>query len=107
VSSGFGGFAIRGFRRFYQLQRICLPGKLNVLAGDNNSGKSNVLLAADRILGPFGKAHGDAPSVDVLDRSQVGDSEPGHPHLATLAENSPDEHRLPHRRPHRGTHTLG
>jgi hypothetical protein len=79
VSSGFGGFAIRGFRSFYRLQRIRLPGRLNVLAGENNSGKSNVLLAADRFLGPFSKAHGNAPSVDVLDRSQVGDGEPGMP----------------------------
>ena len=79
MSSGFGGFAIRGFRSFYRLQRICLPGRLNVLAGENNSGKSNVLLAADRVLGPFGKAHGNPPSVDVLDRFQVGDGEPGMP----------------------------
>ena len=75
MPSGLSGFAIRGFRSFYRLQRIHLSGKLNVLAGENNSGKSNILLAAYQFLPACDKSRGNVPNIDVLDRSQVEDDE--------------------------------
>jgi len=85
MSSGLSGFAIRGFRSFYRLQRIPLSSRLNILAGENNSGKSNVLLAADQVLAAFGKSRGNVPNIDILDRSQVADGAPSLPLTVSVA----------------------
>jgi hypothetical protein len=48
-----GGLGIQGYRSFLgdSVQRIGPLSKINLLAGPNNSGKSNILRAAERLLG--------------------------------------------------------
>jgi hypothetical protein len=50
-----GGLGIEGYRSFLggSTQRIGPLSKINLLAGPNNSGKSNILRAAQLLLGPI------------------------------------------------------
>jgi AAA domain, putative AbiEii toxin, Type IV TA system len=71
------GFAFSGFRSFGgdDLQRIGPLTKLHLLAGPNNSGKSNVLAVAQRALPAL--RSGRAPTFDDVDRPAGPTTEPG------------------------------
>jgi predicted ATPase len=63
------GFGLRWYRSFYgdSLQLIAPLRKVNLLAGQNNTGKSNILLFAKRVLGECsGSRPGQAPSIPVI-----------------------------------------
>jgi hypothetical protein len=60
------GFAIGGFRSFHGDPQYVGPlGRITVLAGHNNDGKSNVLLAAQRILTSFRDMGSQSPFGDL------------------------------------------
>lgn len=63
-----GGLGIEGYRSFLggSIQRIGPLSKINLLAGPNNSGKSNVLRAAQQLLGPIAGRGG--PPLQDYDR---------------------------------------
>jgi hypothetical protein len=63
-----GGLGIEGYRSFSggSVQRIGLQSKINLLAGPNNSGESNVLRVAQQLLDPIcGRG---SPSLENHDR---------------------------------------
>lgn len=88
MTKSFKGFSVRGFRSFYHVQQVALTGQLNVLAGVNNSGKSNVLLAAEHILSPFSRSRNQIPQLDELDRSQVAEGDRPLPLVIGIATNA-------------------
>ncbi|MEV3989064.1 ATP-binding protein [Streptomyces sp. NPDC049837] len=66
--SEMAGFEIAGFRSFYsEPQRIFPLTKVTVVAGPNNSGKSNVFRFAEKFLSPLSGAGGSVPPLDPLD----------------------------------------
>lgn len=82
------GFVIGGFRSFHgDLQYVGPLGRVTVLAGHNNDGKSNVLLAAERVLTSIRRGGSESPFSD-LDRPI--DMEPSPALIAGVAIRHPD-----------------
>ncbi|MCF3129838.1 ATP-dependent nuclease [Streptomyces olivochromogenes] len=67
--SEISGIEIRGFRSFYaEPQRIFPLGKMTVIAGPNNSGKSNIFRFAEKFISPLsggGTSISDLSPLDV------------------------------------------
>ncbi|MDX3458050.1 AAA family ATPase [Streptomyces sp. ME02-8801-2C] len=67
--SEISGFEIQGFRSFYtEPQRVFPLGKMTVIAGPNNSGKSNIFRFAEKFISPLaggGRAISDLDALDV------------------------------------------
>lgn len=62
------GFGFRGFRSFHgEVQTVSPLSKINLIAGQNNSGKSNVLLVAQRLQTLQRKPPSDLDLPRVLD----------------------------------------
>ncbi len=69
------GFGVRWYRSFRdaEMQYVSPLGKVTLLAGQNNSGKSNVLRFAKDVLGSFEnaqRASGQFPRLEALDAPQ-------------------------------------
>jgi hypothetical protein len=65
------GIAIEGYRSFGSWQTFEFPSKITVLAGINNSGKSNVLRFLQEMLPKLRSSHGQRPAllqIEGLDR---------------------------------------
>lgn len=60
------GIAIEGYRSFSTWQKFEFPSKVTVLAGINNSGKSNVLRFLQEILPKLRSPHGQRPPVLIM-----------------------------------------
>jgi predicted ATPase len=62
------GFEISGFRSFYsEPQRVFPLGKMTVVAGPNNSGKSNIFRFAEKFLSPLSGGGTSTAALDPLD----------------------------------------
>ncbi|MEZ0108347.1 putative ATPase [Catenulispora sp. EB89] len=70
------GFMLGGYRGFFKPQRISPLAKFSLIAGLNNSGKSNILAGAERWLPYLSAAADRGVSLDSLDRPMVPE---GHP----------------------------
>ncbi|WP_158691012.1 AAA family ATPase [Streptomyces sp. 351MFTsu5.1] len=66
--SEISGFEIAGFRSFYSdPQRLFPLGKMTVVAGPNNSGKSNIFRFAEKFLSPLSGGGTSIADLDPLD----------------------------------------
>src|SRR5205823_275674 len=69
------GFGFRGFRSFYgpDIEFVDPLGKVTLIAGQNNSGKSNILRVAMNLKGMFTKPVDgyDVPRVLSVDRPAI------------------------------------
>lgn len=72
------GFAVRGFRSFHgDVQYVGPLAKVSVIAGPNNSGKSNLAQAAARLAGLIpSPTAGTRAALDVMDRPIMPEGEP-------------------------------
>ncbi|WP_078944156.1 ATP-dependent nuclease [Streptomyces sp. XY511] len=62
------GFEIQGYKSFYSdPQRISPLGKMTVIAGPNNSGKSNIFRFAEKFLSPLSENPQRVPELEPLD----------------------------------------
>jgi len=83
--ANLNGFGVGNYRSFYSaLQTVAPLSKINLVAGQNNAGKSNLL----RFVAMLGSPGGADP-LTALDRP-VGLA-PGEPHRAALAIPLPDD----------------
>lgn len=66
--SEISGFEIQGFRSFYsEPQKIFPLGKMTIVAGPNNSGKSNIFRFAEKFISPLSGGGTSLSGLDPLD----------------------------------------
>jgi AAA domain, putative AbiEii toxin, Type IV TA system len=80
------GFGLQGFRSFSgEMQFLAPLGKVTLIAGQNNAGKSNIIRFARQVLGPANGERGTQYLLsrhDALDAPQNDSGSPARPSLA-------------------------